>query len=73
MTAAIVQIKADPRTAKEIATDLFDELARATGDGVGITRECYAEGARHCTSILPVSSSPSSASAFSRPWSITDF
>jgi N-carbamoyl-L-amino-acid hydrolase len=51
VTAAIVQIKADPRTAKEIATDLFDELARATGDGVGITRECYAEGENRAIDI----------------------
>jgi N-carbamoyl-L-amino-acid hydrolase len=51
MTAAVVQIKADSRSAKEIATDLFDELARATGDGVGITRECYAEGENRAIEI----------------------
>jgi N-carbamoyl-L-amino-acid hydrolase len=51
MTAAVVQITADTRSTKEIATDLFDELARATGDGVGITRECYAEGENRAIEI----------------------
>ena len=51
MTAAVVPIKADARSAREIAVDLFDELARATGDGVGITRECYAEGENRALEI----------------------
>jgi N-carbamoyl-L-amino-acid hydrolase len=51
VTAAVVQIKTDARSAKDIAIDLFDELARATGDGVGITRECYAEGENRAVEI----------------------
>lgn len=44
MTAAVVSMRADQRSLTTIATELFDELARVTGDGVGITRECYAQG-----------------------------
>ena len=31
-------------TEHELATAIFAELARCTGDGIGITRECYAPG-----------------------------
>lgn len=38
--------------AETIALDLFDRLAVATSDGVGITRECYAEGEQKALSIF---------------------
>lgn len=38
--------------ADAFARDLFDALAQATGDGVGITRECYAEGENTALKIL---------------------
>jgi beta-ureidopropionase / N-carbamoyl-L-amino-acid hydrolase len=36
--------RAGEETLRDIAVRAFEELARETGDGVGITRECYAEG-----------------------------
>ena len=45
MTATVVKHPAKTQKApKDLAGELFADLARATGDGVGITRECYAEG-----------------------------
>ena len=38
--------------ASAFATALFDALALATGDGVGITRECYADGENAALKIL---------------------
>lgn len=38
--------------ADEFAKALFDALALATGDGVGITRECYADGESAALKIL---------------------
>ena len=34
----------DQRPLKDIAAALFDELRRRTADGLGVTRECYADG-----------------------------
>jgi len=36
----------------ELAVDLFDQLRAATFDGVGITRECYAEGENAALAIF---------------------
>ena len=45
MTATVVKHPlSSPKPLKDIAAELFAALAQATGDGVGITRECYAEG-----------------------------
>ncbi len=44
MTAALVHVQEDRRSPADLARRLFDELAQTTGDGVGITRECYAAG-----------------------------
>jgi beta-ureidopropionase / N-carbamoyl-L-amino-acid hydrolase len=47
MTVADPQARSVDDIASElrpIAVDLFDRLARETGDGIGITRECYAQG-----------------------------
>jgi len=40
--------------ADAFARSLFDALALATGDGVGITRECYADGENIALEILAV-------------------
>jgi N-carbamoyl-L-amino-acid hydrolase len=41
-SAAIAERDEEPLTA--VAVRVFEELARTTGDGIGITRECYSEG-----------------------------
>jgi N-carbamoyl-L-amino-acid hydrolase len=48
---AVVQVKADQPSDRQIAIDLFDELARATADTVGVTRECYAAGENQAIEI----------------------
>lgn len=44
MTSALVPVLERRPSLTDLARDLFTELARTTGDGVGITRECYAAG-----------------------------
>ena len=44
MTAVLAGVHADQRSAADLARQMFDELGRLTGDGIGITRECYADG-----------------------------
>lgn len=48
--APVAIVKAEV-PARELALELFDRLARETGDGVGITRECYAEGENRALDI----------------------
>ena len=37
---------------RELAVSLFDELKSATGDGIGVTRECFAEGENRAFEIV---------------------
>jgi beta-ureidopropionase / N-carbamoyl-L-amino-acid hydrolase len=53
MTATLVPASNTQRPdLREIAVALFDELKSATGDGVGVTRECFAEGENRAFEIV---------------------
>jgi N-carbamoyl-L-amino-acid hydrolase len=43
-SAAVIRFSGDQTSLRELAVKLFAELREKTFDGVGITRECYAEG-----------------------------
>jgi N-carbamoyl-L-amino-acid hydrolase len=49
MTLAPVR---DRASLQDLAVWIFDELARTTSDGVGITRECFAEGENQAFDIV---------------------
>lgn len=52
MTAAMTPVQDVDASLREIAVQLFEDLARATGDGIGITRECYAEGENYAIDLF---------------------
>jgi len=52
MTAALTSVQDENQSLTEIARQLFEELATATGDGVGITRECYSDGENTAIEIV---------------------
>jgi N-carbamoyl-L-amino-acid hydrolase len=43
-SAAVIRFTGDQTSLRDLAVELFDQLREKTFDGVGITRECYAEG-----------------------------
>jgi N-carbamoyl-L-amino-acid hydrolase len=52
MTAALASMPENQQSLRDIAVQLFDDLAKATGDGVGITRECFAEGENYAIELF---------------------
>ena len=52
MTVALARAVEDQQSLREIAIQLFNDLAQATGDGVGITRECFAEGENYAIELV---------------------
>jgi N-carbamoyl-L-amino-acid hydrolase len=52
MTVALARVVEDQQSLREIAVQLFNDLAQATSDGVGITRECFAEGENYAIELF---------------------